>query len=151
MSIYETIRKEAEASDADPADLAADIVAKVTKADLVPLVEAEIRSTRRHTARGQERKAFREAFNASKEKPARVIPEGLRSLFATPFALGDGTEVNWLLATSDQHRERIAKLSKLRDGLDRTISQHREAVTLIEEAGVSCLADLTEGTMRQAA
>lgn len=127
-----------------PEAIASRVIDRVTKADLIPLIAAEVAHAQRAQARGTERAAFRETFAASTSKPPRAVPEGLRSLFATPFRLGDGSEVNWLTATVDDHRQRIDHLSKIREGLDRTIDQHREAIAIIESAGARCLADVTE-------
>jgi len=126
----------------DAETLAATVVGKVAKAELVPLVAQVIRDAQRSSARTQERQAFREAFQAKANQPRPVLPDGLRSLFATPFRLGDGTEVRWLKATVGEHRQRIELLTKLRGGIDRTIAQHQDAVALIEDAGVTCLDDL---------
>ena len=40
--------------------------------------------------------------------------------------------------------QRVAYLEKIRDGIDQTIDRHREAIRLIEQAGVTCLAELEE-------
>lgn len=129
----------------NPTVLAERVLARSTKADLLPLVAAEVQAEQRHRVRQVERRAFREVFEqasaSTAERRASIAP-GLRRLFDTPFALGDGSRVDWLKATADEHRQRIASLAKIRDGLDRTIVQHEEAVRMIEGAGVHCLADL---------
>lgn len=145
MTIRDVIRQEAESAiNTDPLTVAAAVLAKVTKADLLDLLAEEVKAVQRAAARSTERRAFRDVFIKTVDRPRAQVSDGLRSLFATPFHLGNGEEVNWLTASVEQHRQRIEHLSKIRAGLDRTIAQHEEAITLIEQAGASCLADITE-------
>ena len=50
--------------------------------------------------------------------------------------------VEWGAATVQDHEGRIAYLSRRRDGITATIARHREAIEMIESAGVTCLNDL---------
>jgi hypothetical protein len=65
-------------------------------------------------------------------------------LMSQPFRLGNGTSVLWGEATLEQHEQRIAMLTKTRDGLNRTIERHAEAVQLLRTSGAPCLAALQE-------
>ena len=61
------------------------------------------------------------------------------------FSLGGGRRVSWQEATVSDHEERIEYLKKQRDAINGTIDLHKEAVSLLKEAGVSCLREVTEG------
>lgn len=52
--------------------------------------------------------------------------------------------VTWAKATVQDHRDRIAYLNKLRNGIRRSVGKHAEAIEVITKAGVSCLAELDE-------
>lgn len=67
-----------------------------------------------------------------------------KALVSGSFALGDGRRVSWGLATVDEHRERIAYLSKLRDGYNVTIRKHEDVIALILAHGVTCWAEVEE-------
>ena len=77
---------------------------------------------------------------AARPAPATITANlaGLR------FALGKRESVQWLDATVEDHRQRIALLSRIRAGIDQTVQRHEEAVRQITEAGVTCLRDIVE-------
>ena len=150
MDLREAIHVAVESDpNGDPLVLAGSVLSKVTKADLLGLVATEIRIAQRTAVRNAERQVFRALFDNKPRGSRPVPPPSLRRLFKTPFAIGDGSRVNWLDATVEQHEERIARLAEMRNGLDRTIAQHVEAVRLIKEAGVSCLAELPDESFDQ--
>jgi hypothetical protein len=64
------------------------------------------------------------------------------ALMQSTFPLGDGTRVAWGQATVDDHRQRVAFLAAMRDGITNTIASHLDAVDAIEAAGVSCLDEI---------
>jgi hypothetical protein len=74
-----------------------------------------------------------------------------RELLATVFAIGDGTETTWGAATIEQHRQRIAMLTANAAGVVETAARHEAAVRMIEQAGVTCLADLADASEEGAA
>ena len=135
-----------ETTDGDPHDIARRIRMKVSPEDILDLLAREVEWTQRGLARTVEHEAmsaFRSHFSGPLPPLPRVDP-GLRALFRTAFSLGDGTSVPWGQATIEQHEQRIAFLALQRDGLNRTIAQHQEAIRVISEAGATCLADLEQ-------
>jgi hypothetical protein len=72
------------------------------------------------------------------------LAERRERLLAETFALGDGTRVLWGAATVEQHQQRVAMLAAQRDGIDATIARHLAAIAEIEQAKVTCLAEITE-------
>lgn len=144
MTLAEAIAAAVEADPSgDPYFLAGQVLSKVTKADLLDLVAEEVKHAQRSAARRAERQAFRSMVDR-KPRPVPAMPEDspLRALFATGVSMGDGSRVEWGTMTVEQHEARIAMLAKMRGGIDSTIAQHTEAIRLITEAGVSCLAEL---------
>lgn len=131
--------------DGDPRDLAATLLSRLKRADLIGLLAEEIAHAQRSLVRSVERDTFRQAFTATtraqKQSPA-TTDEAFRALFDCTFKIGDGSQATWAEATEEQHLARIAMLEKLRAGLDATIDRHREAVRLIRSHGVACLAQI---------
>lgn len=133
----------------DADELAALVVDGLPRDELVYLVAQEIIAIRRHQTRAIEAEAFRSmrpGFSPGrKPKSGAVEREGFKALFGASFRVGDGSKVMWEHATVEQHKQRKAMLSKMRDGLNETISFHDQAISALEAAGVSCLAELDEG------
>lgn len=126
------------------------IFERVRKAELLPLLTAEVRRQRRSIVLPEEREFFAK-FAETKVNPERhevkraeVSAAWLRAgaLLRKQFALGDGERVEWGRATVQQHEARIAYLTKMRDGIGATITEHRNAIALIQESGVECLDDV---------
>jgi hypothetical protein len=67
------------------------------------------------------------------------------------FALGDGTTVNWLSATVDQHRQRIAMLRKSIAGQQETVEFHEESIRFCEQTNTATVADALEASAAVAA
>lgn len=65
-----------------------------------------------------------------------------RKRLESTFALPDGRRVAWSEATRTDHEERIAYLERHMQGVQRTIDEHRTAIDLIDQHGVTCLADI---------
>lgn len=136
-----------EAPDGDPHDIAKRIRRRVPAEDILNLIAREVEWTQRGIARLVEQQgmaAFRSRFASTPLPPLPGVDDGLRALFRSTFHLGDGTSVTWGDATIEQHEQRIAFLSIQRDGITRTIDQHREAIRAIQAAGTSCLNDLQD-------
>lgn len=120
---------------------------ELPRTELVVLLGELVRHERRRVCAARERDLWRELISHSREpgpiaKSDRPVSSGVKGLLVQRFALGDGTSVEWGAATVDQHETRIAMLRRMRDGIDLTIDRHRSAIEAINEAGVSCLADL---------
>lgn len=73
---------------------------------------------------------------------AEIRLETTRELLDSVFALGDGQRTTWGEATVAEHRQRISLLITGAAGTVETAARHQAAIRLIEEAGVSRLADL---------
>lgn len=126
----------------DPYDLAARIIPEVNPEELVPLLAAHIGHIIRNRTRDNERAAFRATVASNETAVVVARPDtgpDFRLLAAERFAMGNGEKVQWLKATADDHRARIVYLSKMRDGIDDSIEQHRDALRIIETAGVNTL------------
>lgn len=140
MGLHTEIDKIAtEHPDAEPRELAATLIRRLKRTDLIDLLADEIAHRQRANARDVERTAFNTKFATNTRTAPTATPNAYRALFAATFSLGDRTTVTWGDATRDDHLRRIAMLEKLRDGIDRTINQHRQAVRLIDQHGVNCL------------
>lgn len=87
-------------------------------------------------------KRMRELINEVAEE-TRL--ETTRELLATVFAVGDGSQVTWGAATSEQHERRIEMLAGNASGVIETAARHVAAVRMIREAGVACLAEIGTG------
>lgn len=133
----------------DADELAVLVVDSLPHDELVYLVAQEIILIRRHQTRMIEAEAFRSmrpSFEPGrKPKSGAIDREGFKALFGASFRVGDGSTVMWEYATVEQHKQRRAMLSRMRDGLNETISFHDQSISALEAAGVSCLAELDEG------
>lgn len=139
----------------DPKVLAAELRQGLTTEDFDRLLSIEIAHAQRRIASETEKESFKESLRERWPSPEEmsdgpgVDPHSpvdplapFRKLFGASFRLGDGNEVAWETATRQDHETRIAMLTKLRDGLDRTIERHWEAIRCIDGAGVTCLAEI---------
>jgi hypothetical protein len=146
MGLYRTLRTAAESRPHDrPIDVATDLLGSLRKADLLELVAEEIASIQRTRTRGLEAEAFPPPRSNGSVSERLGVVDPLKALRSETFKLGDGREVEWLLATVDQHRQRVDYLERLRAGIAVTIDRHRQAIDQIESAGATCLADLGGG------
>lgn len=73
-----------------------------------------------------------------------MFAEWTAELLSSTFALADGTRVTWAEATAQQHRDRIAMLTKQAAGTIETAALHERALRDMGQAGVTRLADLQE-------
>jgi hypothetical protein len=138
--IYELGHK---APNDDPRELAEQLLGELADDDdLLDVLAHDIAFAQRSAVRTVESNAFRTKIG----EPVTLEPAtpAFRALMERGFKLGDGTRVVWADATVPQHAQRVAYLEKIRDGIDQTIDRHREAIRLIEQAGVTCLAELEE-------
>lgn len=130
----------------DSREIASKVLAALSHDDLVALVAEEVEHQQRLVARDQERTTLRPLHRGNvptvAERLHRDESTEWKALMLTRFRLGDRRAVEWGAATVEQHEQRIAMLTKLRDGLDATITFHRDAIALLKVAGVRCLNDL---------
>lgn len=109
------------------------------------VVRDECRRTARHIVRGLESGTGQGddgTLHATAGATSIYYPKDQRDDFLSQ-RFYTGTEyVTWGEATVDHHRERIAYLATLRNGIDATITRHADAVEQIESAGASCLNDI---------
>lgn len=136
----------------DPGDLALLVLARITKEDCLPVITEAVQNAQRLRVNAREKRAFTELFNGGTTVKAKVKRrekkdnrmEAFRPLFNSSFELGNGEgRVMWMKATVEQHRLKVERLTKIRSGIDETITRHLEAIRLIEAAGVSSLEELT--------
>ncbi|MFJ8687361.1 hypothetical protein [Micromonospora wenchangensis] len=93
--------------------------------------------------RERRRDRVQQMMQAAVEEVAREVRlETTRELLDSAFALGDGRTATWGDATIADHRQRIALLVGAAAGTTETAARHQAAIRMIEEAGVSRLADL---------
>lgn len=132
--------------DENPRRLAGMLLDRLDRDDLVTLLADEIAWAQRSQVRAVERAVFTERFRTTSAKVTadNATVDNYRALFDCSFKLGDTTVASWEKATEEQHLQRIAFLEKIRDGLDVTISMHREAVRLIRAHNVNCLGDIDQ-------
>jgi len=129
----------------DALGLAEQILDTLERGELIELLTHEIAHRQRENVRDIEHQAFKDFFAVAGEKSQDVQIEGslnFKKLFSSSFSLGNGEKIDFATATIEQHQQRIAMLTKLREGLDRTIEIHRKSIQLIEENGVGCLAEI---------
>jgi hypothetical protein len=141
------VRDNPEASDEVLADK---LLAATRKNDLHPLIVRAAEWCRRATdTHLKERAAFEGLFRNGNGTPYRVTDDAeeevmgaFRALFDQKFSLGNGIEVTWRTATSEQHRQRLMFLEMQMDGLLKTRAMHVEAIRRIEETGVTSLGEI---------
>lgn len=130
-------------------DLALIVYDKVTKAEMLPLLEDAVLFARRNRTRATEHRittGFLRQFGSS--LPTVDAPDmqvAFRRLLHQSVRLGDGQETTWGKATVEEHLQRLEMLRAKRAGLDRTIRFHEQAVELLESTGASCLLDVVGG------
>lgn len=128
--------------DVDAALVAENLLAQVTKRELLPLLVDEVESHQRRRVRMVERRAFGQAGGTGVPSLVERSRPRLTEVYGEVFALYDGRRVSWGEATVAEHRQRLERLRVQRHAIGRTIERHEEAVRLCEEFGVDCLADL---------
>lgn len=144
MSLSEVISKRLDENpDAESLELARAILDDNDRDVLITALVEEIEKVRRNRVRGVERTAFAQFFKSAQpiDNPPEVLTE-LRRVFSERFSLGGGIDVLWGKATIEQHRLRIAMLTRLRSGIDQTIERHVEAIRLIEAHNATCLDEI---------
>lgn len=104
---------------------------------LYPILVEALVIHRRQITRGVERQTPIGTVYAGET----TIDQRRKRLEAT-FPLGDGRRVTWSEATRSEHEERIAYLERHIAGTRRTIDEHLAAIDLIDQHGVTCLADI---------
>ena len=144
QTINEVIHKTATGDPTgDPAVLARKLLLEIDNDLLVEMISEAIAGEQRALTRIVERTAFKAFFaSPTNDIVAAQSNDSLRAIFSRTFSLGTGEAVAWGAATVDQHRQRIAMLQRMRDGIDATIYQHEEAIRVITEAGVTSLDEL---------
>lgn len=145
--IYRTISEvvgENPGTDSD--SLAASILKRINKTDLLPLLIDAVRGAQRTVYRDREQEVIRELMGRSTaRKPGPLVANpALAALMTSRFRPGDGTEVDFAFATVEQHEQRVHLLSQMRAGLERTIALHQAAIDRLRATGVKCLADLPD-------
>lgn len=128
-----------------PREIAEAIYPRLGDDDKVGILTEYVANWQRNAARQLEAAAFAEFVNGT-AKPATKRPDALAALFNTPFKLGENRTTSWGQATVEEHRIRIAFLEVMRNGIDRTISHHRRAIEVIEDAGVTCLQEVLDSS-----
>lgn len=135
--------------DATAEELAGAVIASATtRKELAALVFPAIRNhawiARRSITRRMEAAAFSHSSHDIQRRNAEGCDPlaGRQALLHESFSCSDGRIVTWAEATVDDHMLRIGYLTAKQVGLQTTIDRHQEAISLIEAAGASCLADL---------
>ncbi len=108
------------------------------------VVRDECRRTARHHVRGLEGGTGHNRIGdpGSSAGVSSISPVAERTRFLASGFYTGSKRVSWGEATVEEHRERIAFLATLRNGIDATIARHAAAVEQIESAGASCLNDI---------
>ena len=105
------------------------------------LLRDECRRSFRADARKIEEEASGGQARSDARGPLAAAGPSRTDFLSTRFYTGDHY-VTWGEATVEDHRNRIAYLASLRNGIDATIQRHADAIEQIEAAGVATLADL---------
>jgi hypothetical protein len=104
---------------------------------LVPILAKEIAQMRRRHVRGVEQKVrFTGEASAADGGWLQLLPEG--------FAIPDGRFVTWAEATVEDHEARIEWLQGQIEALGQDVDRHQQAIKLIREHGVTCLAEVED-------
>lgn len=146
MNIYTAIRRAIRTDPTiRPTELADDLIKKLTKKDLLPLLVDAIKGEQRQRVHDLETKVMSGFVSTPIDFDTAYAPDQavaqLLALADESFSLGDGTSTTWKDATVPEHLMRIAMLEEQRAGIALTISYHRAAIGTIEKVGVTCLAD----------
>lgn len=105
------------------------------------LLVQECRRMHRFDARKIEEEASGGHSTSGTQRQGAAAGPSRTDFLATRFYTGDHY-VTWGEATVEDHRNRIAYLALLRNGIDATIQRHADAIEQIEAAGAATLADL---------
>lgn len=131
--------------DADPIEVARFILKQLPRTQLLALLAEEVAHCQRHRARAVEVAAFERQFSGEGGRVELTFGNEFKKVLESPVRLGNGEDgLTFGALTIEQHRQRVQMLTKLRSGLDATISRHETAITMIEQAGVSCLNDIRD-------
>lgn len=156
MNIYTRVYRGVSADpDGTAQDVAESLMRQATKAELLPLLVAEVRREQRKRVRTVEQRHGvvlmnhyrRQSAPVSKtigQVPARDLVSRLRSFMDQPIRLFDGSTTTWGKATLDELRQRRAELVQQRAGISQTIGLLDDAIEVLEESGALCLADLPD-------
>lgn len=156
MKLHEAIEEVIESTPtAAPGDLAQRVLRLVSKDDLEPLLVEHLTRIQRDRTRETERMTFRKLIDREFTEPIKMTAVDdepasltLSRLAKERFALSDGTVVDWLKATTDDHLARISYLRSIQarynQGVNDTVRRHERAIEVIEAAGVACLDELGE-------
>ena len=123
----------------------ADLSEDELRSQLFPIVRGRIASLQRARVRAVEDQVFggNGAGPAPTRLPVDLVANRLK-LTGETFPLADGRRIKWLEATAAEHRERAAMQSKLAGQCLIDSDRHIQAAELIEQYGVTCLAELPE-------
>lgn len=123
--------------------LAAAFLPHVTKAALLPLITDAFWHIERREVRLIEARVARQALESTVFRPRdHVDDSAIKDLLDRAYRWQTGEERTLRYMTREQHEARIAMLLATRNGIDRAVEVHREAIRLIDANGVDCLADL---------
>jgi hypothetical protein len=134
-------------------ELAARVMQRVTKTDLLPLLVDAVSHYRRVTTRALERSAsVRRLRNLVTQRPAgQTITqlfdeiegrERIQALLRRKWALGDSRTVDVGQATLDEIRQRLVMLRRQAAGMQQTIEFLTDVEAELVRTGARCLDDL---------
>lgn len=130
---------------------------QTTKAALKPLLVMEFWRLERIEIRAAEVRAVREiATTTTPIRRERAVQhaadmDGLRDLLDRSYRWRGGEARDLRYMTREEHQARIDMLLSHRAGVDRSIQIHRDAISLIDATGVSCLDELESAVLEVAA
>jgi len=101
---------------------------------LLPILADEVRRLRRRHVRQVEQQTFRGQSEPAEGGWLRLLPEF--------FTVPDGRMVTWGTATVEDHEARMEWLHGQIHALASDVDRHEQAVKLIREHGVTCLAEI---------
>jgi hypothetical protein len=156
LKLNEAIEEVIEAMPTAPTvDLAIEVLQRVDKDELAPLLIEHLSRIQRDRTREIERAAFRRLVDREFKEPVSFPAASggqatatLGRLARERFALADGSVVDWLKATRADHEARISYLTMIQRqfnaGIEETIKRHKDAIALLDAHGVTCLEQLQE-------
>lgn len=113
--------------------------------ELFPYVRGRMINCQRQVVRAVEDEVYGSGEGSATREVIRAnLMERRLALISSTFALADGTRVEWLQATPGQHRERAEMQRRLAGKCLVDAKRHEEAASVIEEFGVTCLAEVPE-------